>query len=378
MIRILHSVSNLDRGGIESMLMNYYRNLDREDFQFDFLVHKDNIGYFEKEVRELGGHIYRAPGFSPLEFGKYKAFMNGLLCQDKPEDDRISILHAHNEAMELYPLLAAKEADFPVRIAHAHNTRLPKNAKLPVKRVCKQFIPDVATDFWACGEDAGKYYFHEKWDESGFIMHNAIDLQRFTFDAEARARIRSMYGIGNKFVVGCVGRFMEQKNHERLLEIFSVIHGMYPDSALLLVGDGELRENLIAKIENLGLNGSVFFTGAVKDPAPFYSAMDVHAMPSLFEGLPVSGIEAQVSGLPCIFSSTITGEVCFPGCSCRKSLNASNDEWAKLILSARYSDIQRERLCQTATEIARNYGYDIRREAKIIQQKYVELTLRGK
>lgn len=359
------------------MLMNYYRNIDRDEFQFDFLVHKDNIGFFEEEVRGLGGRIYRAPGFSPLEFGKYKAFMRDLLSRDKPDGDRISVLHAHNEAMELYPLLAAKDAGFPARIAHAHNTHLPLNAKLPVKLVCKQFIPDTATDYWACGEEAGKYYFHDKWQESGFVMHNAVDLSRFSFHEEDRKRIRAEYNLEDKFVVGCVGRFMTQKNHERLIDIFAVVHKLCPESVLFLVGDGELHEKLKTKARALGIQESVIFAGLQKDTAPFYSAMDVHVMPSLFEGLPVSGIEAQVSGLTCVFSSAVTTEVYLPGFSHSISLNETNDNWAAVILSARKDGSPRGKNSEIAARLAAVAGYSINQEARKIEQKYVELVLRG-
>lgn len=359
------------------MLMNYYRNINREEFQFDFLIHKDNIGFFEEEVRDLGGRIYRAPGFSPFEFEKYKAFMKDLLSQDKPDEERISVLHAHNEAMELYPLLAAKDARFPVRIAHAHNTHLPVNKKLPVKLVCKQFIPDVATDYWACGEEAGKYYFHNKWGKSGFVMHNAVDLEKFSFHENDRRVIRKKYGIEDKFVVGCVGRFMTQKNHKRLLDIFASVHSMCPESVLLLVGDGELRGELEANARDLGIENNVVFAGIQKDTAPFYSAMDVHVMPSLFEGLPVSGIEAQVSGLPCVFSSTVTSEVYLPGFAYPISLEVSNDDWASLILSVRDDMYLRRIRSKEAADLASKAGYDIKREARKIEQKYVELMLRG-
>ena len=137
MIRILQSVSNMDRGGIETMLMNYYRHLDRDQFQFDFLVNKEKPGFFDDEVRSLGGRIFMGPGLSPLKYPEYLRYMKTLLDREK----EIKVLHAHNEAMEFYALNGAKKAGFPVRIAHAHNTHLPRGLKLPVKLVCKAMIP---------------------------------------------------------------------------------------------------------------------------------------------------------------------------------------------------------------------------------------------
>ena len=177
MIRILQSVSNMDRGGIETMLMNYYRHLDRDQFQFDFLVNKEKPGFFDDEVRSLGGRIFMGPGLSPLKYPEYLRYMKALLDREK----EIKVLHAHNEAMEFYALEGAKKAGFPVRIAHAHNTHLPHGLKLPVKLVCKAMIPEQRRIILHAGK-AGIYYFGEKrWNESGVLIHNAIDLEQFSY-----------------------------------------------------------------------------------------------------------------------------------------------------------------------------------------------------
>ena len=220
MIHILQSVSNMDRGGIESMLMNYYRHLDRTRFQFDFLVNKKKPGFFEDEIRALGGRIFQSPGVAPQSYPAYLRSMQQLLAQH-PE---IKVLHAHNEAMQLFALEGAKKAGLPVRIAHAHNTCLPKDAKLPIKWFCKQFIPGAATDYWACGREAGIYYFGQSaWDARGVTLRNAIDLERFGYRPEGRAKLRAEYGLNDKLVVGCVARLMAQKNHTRLLDIFAAL-----------------------------------------------------------------------------------------------------------------------------------------------------------
>lgn len=227
MIHILQSVSNMDRGGIESMLMNYYRHLDRTRFQFDFLVNKQKPGFFDDEIRALGGRIFQSPGVAPQSYPAYLRSMQQLLAQH-PE---IKVLHAHNEAMQLFALEGAKKAGLPVRIAHAHNTRLPKDAKLPIKWFCKQFIPGAATDYWACGREAGIYYFGQSaWDARGVTLRNAIDLDRFGYRPEVRAKLRAEYGLNDKLVVGCVARLMAQKNHTRLLDIFAALKKVRPDS----------------------------------------------------------------------------------------------------------------------------------------------------
>ena len=252
MIHILQSVSNMDRGGIESMLMNYYRHLDRTRFQFDFLVNKKKPGFFDDEIRALGGRIFQSPGVAPQSYPAYLRSMQQLLAQH-PE---IKVLHAHNEAMQLFALEGAKKAGLPVRIAHAHNTRLPKDAKLPIKWFCKQFIPGAATDYWACGREAGIYYFGQSaWDARGVTLRNAIDLDRFGYRPQVRAKLRAEYGLNDKLVVGCVARLMAQKNHTRLLDIFAALKKVRPDSCLLLVGEGELR---LVMLSAMGLGALLY------------------------------------------------------------------------------------------------------------------------
>ena len=366
MIRILQSVSNMDRGGIETMLMNYYRHLDRDQFQFDFLVNKEKPGFFDAEVRSLGGRIFMGPGLSPLKYPEYLRYMKTLLDREK----EIKVLHAHNEAMEFYALNGAKKAGFPVRIAHAHNTHLPRGLKLPVKLVCKEMIPGAATDYFACGRDAGIYYFGEKrWNESGVLIHNAIDLERFGYRREVRTRLRREYQLENKLVVGSVARFMVQKNHTRMLEQFACLKKIYPNSHLLLAGEGELQAAMEEKAKRLGIYDSVSFLGVQKDTSIWYQAMDVFLMPSLFEGLPVVGIEAKASGLPCVFSDTITDEILLSDRAVRLSLEQPDEVWAKELIRLGTADRDRAE----GTGIVRSAGYDIVEETKRLQEIYVSL-----
>ena len=231
--------------------------------------------------------------------------------------------------MEFYALNGAKKAGFPVRIAHAHNTHLPRGLKLPVKLVCKAMIPGAATDYFACGREAGIYYFGEKrWNESGVLIHNAIDLERFGYRSEVRTRLRREYQLEDKLVVGSVARFMVQKNHTRMLEQFACLKKIYPNSHLLLAGEGELQAAMEEKAKRLGIYDSVSFLGVQKDTSIWYQAMDVFLMPSLFEGLPVVGIEAQASGLPCVFSDTITDEILLSDRAVRLSLEQPHEAWA--------------------------------------------------
>lgn len=363
MIRVLHSVSNMDRAGIETMLMNYYRHVDRDRFQFDFIVNKRNPGDYDDEIRSMGGRIFQSPGLSPAKFPAYMAFMKETV-QANPE---IKILHGHNEAMAWYALHGAKKAGLKVRIAHAHNTEIIHDYKYPLKMVCKQLLPGDATHIFACGTAAGKYYFGKRWDSEGIIMPNAIDTAKFAFSEDTRRRLRMEYGLGDAFVLGNVGRFNLQKNHKRMIDIFASLLKVRSDAVLVLIGVGELQEEIKEKVKALGIQEKVKFLGLRTDVSDWYQVMDVFLMPSLFEGLPVVGVEAQTAGVPCVFSDCVTDEVVMLDSSRRVPLQASDEEWAKEILGA--YELARENRSQ-AVSIIKEKGYDIDVAARWLEETY--------
>ena len=370
MLRVLHSVSNMARAGIETMLMNYYRQIDREQIQFDFLANKPVPGEYDEEIRAMGGRVFVSPGLNPLHFPRYRRFVMELL-RDNPE---IGIVHAHNEAMGYYALQSAKDAGLPVRIAHAHNTQIIRDYKYPLKLLCKQLLPGAATDYWSCGRDAGIYYFGQKrWQTAGFILRNAIDVPRFALRQEARSRLRQLYGLENCFVIGHVGRFNVQKNHSRLLDIFAETAKTVPEARLVLIGVGELEPAVKEKALSLALQDKVLFLGQMSDVSEWYQAMDCFVLPSLFEGLPVVGIEAQAAGLPCLFSDRVTDEVLLSPGARRIPLDADNAEWARAILAARQAGTDRSQ----GSAIVREAGYDIHTEARKLQKKYLEMAKRA-
>ena len=370
MLRVLHSVSNMARAGIETMLMNYYRHIDRSLIQFDFLANKPVPGEYDEEIRSMGGRVFVSPGLNPLHYPKYKRYVAELL-HDNPE---IRIVHAHNEAMGYYALQSAKDAGIKVRIAHAHNTQIIRDYKYPLKIICKQLLPGAATDHWSCGRDAGIYYYGEKrWNESGFILRNAIDMSRFAFQPEVRERIRKANGLENCFVIGHVGRFNLQKNHTRLLDIFAQIAKADPEARLALIGVGELEEAAKEKAQALGIWDKTLFLGQMANVNEWYQAMDCFVLPSLFEGLPVVGIEAQAAGLPCYFSDRVTDEVLLSPGAHRISLEASDDVWAEEILTAKQPETDRA----LGADVVRQAGYDIREEAKKLQQIYLQMIERA-
>ena len=289
-------------GGVESVIMNYYRHLDRAKVQFDFICDEDSTRIPYDEIKKLGGRVFLVPKYQKLP--KYLKALEDLFRKN-----RYRIVHSNVNTLSVFPLYAAKKAGVPVRISHSHSTSNPKEwERNIIKNILRPFSKKYATDYFACSELAGRYLFGDKTFDQGKvkIIHNAIDLDKFKFDPEARKKLRKELGIDDKtIVIGHVGRFVKQKNHDFLVDVFNEYHTKNPDSKLLLIGTGPLEEKIKAKAEKLNLSDSVLFLGQHEDTNKLYSVMDVFCLPSLYEGLPVVGVEAQAAGLLCILSSKI-------------------------------------------------------------------------
>lgn len=366
MIRVLHSVSNMDRAGIETMLMNYYRHIDRNKIQFDFLCNKTKPGAYDEEIKELGGNIYHSPGLNPIKFFKYEKFMQKLF----KENADIKIMHSHNGELAYQSLRGAYKYGIKTRICHAHNTKIEPNLKKPLKLLYKTQLKKVANNYWGCGVDAVRFYFGNKIieDNNYFVLHNAIDVDKFVYDSKKRDLLREKLNLKDKFVIGNVGRFMEQKNHKFILELFKVILEKEPNAVLMLLGDGELLKKMKIKAKDLNIDKSIMFMGNVDNVNEMYQAMDVFLLPSLFEGLPVVGIEAQASGLKCFFSDTITKEVKITDNVEYLSLeNNSLEHWAEEILKNK----EYERIDMKKNII--DAGYSIDEETKKLERLYIKM-----
>lgn len=324
MIRILQCVNDMHRAGLETMLMNYYRNIDRNEIQFDFLTHRPNRSDYDDEIESLGGKIYYAPRLYPQNYLEYFRWMKQFF----KEHSEYKIIHSHIDAMSYLPLKAAKEANIPVRIAHSHSTSIDKDFKYFLKQYFRLRITSVATDYCACGKEAGKFLFGDK--DFTFIP-NAIEVNKFLYDEETREKKRFELGIKDEFVVGHVGRLSYPKNHKYLIEIFNRLLSVEPNSLLILVGVGEKENDIRKQIHSLGIESKVRMLGNRSDVNELYQAMDVFVMPSLFEGVPVVGIEAQFSDLTCVFSDKVPVEVKFNPKTKFIGLNASLDEWVTAI-----------------------------------------------
>ena len=326
-MKVLHIVTHMNRGGLETMIMNYYRQIDKNKIQFDFLVHRECRGDYDNEIESLGGKIYRMPVLNPLSIN-YRRVLDTFFKEHSAEYD---IIHCHLDCMSGLPLKYAKKNGYRVRIAHAHNTNQEGNFKYIVKLFYKKLIPHYATHFFACSIDAGKWMFGEYSFE---VMRNAINSKEFIYNKSIRKIVRKELNIDNEeIVIGHIGRFDSQKNHIFLLEIFSEINKINPNTRLLLVGDGDLKIDIQEKAKSLGLLSRVIFTGVRQDVSRLVQAMDVFAFPSLFEGLPVTMIEVQASGLPSVISDKVPKEtVLVKDIIHIMSLSDSAEDWAKQVL----------------------------------------------
>jgi capsular polysaccharide biosynthesis proteinCps4H len=292
-------------GGVESVIMNYYRHLDHSKVQFDFICDEDSTRIPYDEIKKLGGRVFLVPKYQNLP--KYLKVLEKLF-----KENQYRIVHSNINTLSVFPLYAAKKAGVPIRISHSHSTSNPKEWKRNfIKNILRPFSKRYATDYFACSEVAGRYLFGNKTFNRGEvkIIHNAIDIDKFKFDEVARKKLRKELGIKDStIVIGHVGRFVQQKNHTFLVDVFKEYHKKNPDSKLLLVGSGPLEDEIKKKVERLGLKDSVLFLGQRDDINKLYSVMDIFCLPSLYEGLPVVGVESQAAGLPIIFSNGVSHE----------------------------------------------------------------------
>lgn len=325
-IRILHIAPNMQAGGLESLIMNWYREIRQYDIQFDFLVHYKKSCFYDNEIEQLGGKIYRFTLRDDNNLIKYVHDLNKFY-KKHPE---YKIIHCHMNSIGFIHLMVAKKNGVKIRIAHSHNSKTEYNLKGAIKSILMRPVRFASTHNFACSTESGRYLFKNKPFK---VIPNAIDVNRFKFNPVKRNAYRTAHNLGKKLIIGHMGRFDEQKNHKYLLEIFQEIHSSNPNSILLLAGTGKLMPEIKEYASSLGLTSSVRFLGAIKNTDEFYNGIDIFVLPSLFEGLPVTGIEAQVSGLPCFFSKNITEEVKISNITTFLPINITPRKWAKAIIA---------------------------------------------
>lgn len=361
MIRVLQCVNDMHRAGLETMLMNYYRNIDRTKIQFDFLTHRPYKSDYDDEILSLGGNVYYAPRLYPQNYSKYFKWMKGFF-KEHPE---YKIVHSHIDAMSYLPLKAAKKAGVPVRIAHSHSTSIDRDFKYPLKQYYRYRLKTVLTDEFSCGKAAGEFLFR---NDKFFLIPNAIEANKFYYNGSIRYEVRDELGISNgTFVMGHVGRISYPKNHRFLIDIFKSFHEIKKDSVLLIVGTGDMEEEIKNYAKESGVNENIRFLGNRDDTERFYQIFDVFMLPSLFEGVPLVGVEAQFADLPCFFSNKVPVEVVFSDKVHFMKLEQSANEWAKEIAKIDISNRDSKRLELT------NVHYNIQTAHKTLEMKYHEL-----
>ncbi len=367
-IRVLHNIVLMDTGGIETLVMNLYRHIDRERLLFDFLVHRPQEGFYEPEIRSYGGKVFRTPPFNPAKMKPFKDACMDVFT-NHPE---YKVLHAHQE-LNLWTLDYAHQAGIPTRIAHSHNAKTVINLKYFFFLYEKMFIKKHCTDMFMCSTPAGEWSYGKKAVQEGKVrfIKNGIETDRFKFDEKTRRELREELGVGDKIVIGHIGRFMQQKNHTFLLEIFKSIHDKNPNTVLALCGEGRLEDDIKKKATELGILNDIIFLGVRNDTNRVYQAYDLFLFPSLWEGLPLTGIEAQTAGLPVLMSDIITPETIVTDNVTTFSLSQSAETWANKALEL----VENHKRVDCKSQVVKA-GFDIQETADWLQEFYIDRTLR--
>lgn len=367
-IRILNLFTIMNRGGAETMVMNYYRNIDRSRVQFDFLVHRKERGAYDDEIEQLGGRIYRMPSIRP---GKFKSYQKELkkFFDEHPE---YQILHSHMSELGYFAFKEAKSRGIKCTVCHAHNAphfkdeTIVEKAKDIMRWRFKHKIRPYTDHMFICGMDAGKWMFGRHNRKKFVMMNNAVDAQKYAWNEKRAKMLRKEWELDDSFVICNVGRFNAQKNHTMIIDIFNAVHSRRPDAVLLLVGNGDLEDRIKAKVDDLGLTDSVRFLGVRSDVNDILLASDVFLFPSLYEGLPVTLVEAQSSGIKCVISDTVPDDCLITKNVDVVPLEANIGTWADAVLE--YADGYRRK--NTYEKIVKA-GFDIKENAMWLEEFYI-------
>lgn len=368
-VRVAQIMGKWVGGGVESVVMNYYRYIDRTKIQFDFICDDDSTNIPYEEIEKLGGKVILIPPYQKVF--KYHNKLKKIL-----KEGHYKIVHSHINTLSVFSLFAAKCAGVPVRIAHSHSTTNKKEKKKNLlKQVLRPFSKLFATDYMCCSELAGRWLFGDKKYDKGnvYLLNNAIDLDKFKYNETLRKKKRKELGIkDDTLVIGHIGRFVAQKNHGYLIDIFNEIHKKNNNSVLLLAGQGPLMEEIKNKVKSLKLEKNVKFLGQRNDVNELYQAFDVFLLPSLYEGLPVVGVEAQATGLLCELSNDMTKETKVLNITKFMSLNNTPEEWADNILD----DVKKYKRLDVSKEMTAK-NFNIKEEVKKLEKYYLNLYNNG-
>ena len=362
-IRILHLFTILNRGGAETNVMNYYRKLDKTKFQFDFVVHRMEKGAYEEEILALGGRIFRFSPIHPFKLKKYKQQIQTFF-----QEHQYSIIHGQCSELGYFFYKEAYKRGVPIIIAHGHNSKTKLDFKYPFRWFWKKRMMRYVNTYFSCGDEASVWLFGKKNADKAFTMTNAIDTKCFAYREEKALQIRKQLDAEQTKNFIHVGRFNIQKNHEFLIAVFNELLKKDFNQKLFLVGEGELKKQIQEQVAKLGIEQKVFFLGSRNDVNELLQGMDVFLFPSLFEGLPVSFVEAQASGVRCVISDGIPKEaILIPENVSVLSLKESAIQWANKIHALN--------LCskKDVSQQIIDKGYDIESNVRILENKYLSL-----
>lgn len=368
-IRVLHVLGTTNLGGAESRIMELYRCIDRNQVQFDFLIHTREDGHYSEEIRSLGGHIYSLPRFKIFNMAEYRKAIHTFF----KEHTEFSVVQGHMTSTAAIYLPIAKQEygrrSMPlITAAHARSAGVDKGLKGLATRILRLPLKNRADYLFTCSKEAGIAVYGARAVREGRVwtIPNAIDAQRFSFQQKVRDEIRSELGIQDKFVIGHVGRFGFMKNHTYLVDVFAKICETRKDAVLVMIGQGELEETIREKVKSLGLEDRAYFLGNRYDVEKYYQAFDYFVFPSTFEGLPGSMAEAQAAGLHCLVSDKVTREVALTDLVAYRSIEEDSGLWAEEILGNAQAALVREDMREAIAQ----KGFDVRRQAVQMAEFY--------
>lgn len=360
-IKIVHVVGGLHSGGVEAVIYNYFSHMNMNKFEVHIISNSPSVDECEKQFKDLGCIIHVLPERRKDFFGNLKQTWKIF------KEYRFDILHSHMNLNSFYHMFLGLLAGIKVRIAHSHLVEFPSGTISRLTASVKKLLNKMfANAYFACGESAGKYMFG---NAKVHILKNSINVNSFLYNDAIRNEFRKKLGISDKLCIGHVGRFTEQKNHHMILDIFRELSEINTNAVLMLIGTGELENDIRNKVNEYNLKDKVMFLGVKNDIYNYYQAMDAFLFPSTYEGLGIVLIEAQSASLPCIASDVVPNEVKITELVEFLPLNLSAKKWAEKINSLEYN----ERTNRTSQIVSA--GYEINSAAQELEDWYVNQIL---
>ncbi len=362
MIKVLHYAPGFNYGGIESRMVDWYTNMNRDDVKFILIKLNNMESAKTQELKRLGAICYDLPPFTFKNLIQHISEVHRILVIERP-----NIVHVHNTETSLFVLALSAMYGIKTRIIHARTTGFPDGKKQVLRKILHKLTPLFGTDFWACSREAALWGFGKVKGNSAKVIKNGIQLENFYFDLQQRIRLRNMLNLKDEFVVGTVGRFTYQKNYPFLLRVFKRIHDIEPKSKLVIVGEGKQRLDIEMECQRLGIKPSVIFVGESNEVWKYYMAFDLFLGTSYYEGFGTTAIEAQATGLNCLLSTGFPKTVEVTPNVKRVPLQVDETHWAKQAF-----DLYRKNSIRSkdAAILVQEAGYNAKDVAKEIEEFY--------